>query len=171
MNWLWWVALGVLLVLTLLVGCRRRPVKIRLVSFGWWALIFVALRCLSAVVGDPVEAPEEWWGLTATLAAGGILCLCQRVWVVSASRETLCDQVQWGCQILFLHYTKSTTRTFLLTHKDVTQRLRLVALSRRWQVVILPKRRDSAKMALLVDWLSKQYSGPLPRFRIVLNKE
>ena len=46
MNWLWWVALGVLLVLTLLLGCRTRPVKIRLASVGWWALIFVALRLL-----------------------------------------------------------------------------------------------------------------------------
>ena len=74
--------------------------------------------------------------------------------------------------IVFAPHKIHTTRTFLLTHKDVTQRLRLVALSRRWQIVILPKRRDSAKMAAARGLASASNTrARFPRFRIVLKKE
>ncbi len=62
-------------------------------------------------------------------------------------------------------------KTFRLGKSAESQSLTLVSISRNWQILLLPKRDGSAKVGLLLDWLNKQYPGPLPRIRFVLKRE
>jgi hypothetical protein len=170
MNVVWRVGLAVLLVYVLLALLPPRPVGVRLSSLGGLALLVAALRLLLVPFGSPVEGAAEWAALGGTLAAGVGLSLCRRIWIVRATVETLGEQVRWACKGLCLNCAEEK-QAFVVSHKQVTQRLRRVSLSRNWQLLVLPQCGASAKVALFVGWLSKQYAGPFPRVRLVLKKE
>jgi hypothetical protein len=76
-----------------------------------------------------------------------------------------------ACSRLFLNCSESQPGDFALTAKERTWRLRIVKLSHRVQLVILPAAAGPGKVSLLVQWFSKQYPGPVPRFHIVLKQE
>jgi hypothetical protein len=78
--------------------------------------------------------------------------------------------VRWACAGLFLPCAEQE-KTFGLGKHGAVQTLAFISLSPNWQVLVLPKRGGSAKVDLLLDWLGKQYPGPLPRIRLILKKE
>jgi hypothetical protein len=144
-------------------------VALRVASFGWLALIVVALRLLLVPLGYTIEGDWEWATCVVVFAAGLGLSLLRSLWLVRAAPQALAEQVQWACKGLFLSCTEERN-AFLLCEKGVTERLRWFSLSRGWQLLVLPPRAGAVKIALLIDWLAKQYPGPFPRMRIVLKK-
>jgi len=170
MNPAWLTGAGLLAVYALLVILARRPVGLRTARLGWLVLFVAALRLLLIPVGYPMRGTVEWIAWCGTLAAALIMKSCRRLWIVRVTADSLCEQVRWACNGLFLPCTEHE-RTFRLGHHGASRILTFVSLSRNWQVLVLPKRGGSAKVVLLLDWLSKQYPGPLPRIRFVLKRE
>jgi hypothetical protein len=165
-----WIVAVAVLAYAAFALLPRRPVGLWLSTLGRLALILAALRLVMTLCGYEMEGLWEWLAWGATLAAGAGLSLCRRLAVVRATPDKLSEQVRWACQGLFLACTEDA-RGFLLSHKQGTPRLGRVSLSGHWQLLVLPKPGGSAKVALLVDWLGKQYPGPFPRIRIVLRRE
>jgi hypothetical protein len=123
----------------------------------------LALGCLVATYGDA--------GLTALVLLGALaLFRSDHVWLVRAEPEELREQVRMACRGLLLPWDEPEPGRFRLTAKDGTWELRIWPLSQRMQVVVLPRPDAPGKAALLVAWLAKQYPGPVPRVRIVLQR-
>jgi hypothetical protein len=99
------------------------------------------------------------------------LGLVARAWLVRAESATLREQIETACRGLFLQCTEAGAGDFRLTAKTGVWHLRTFALSHRMQLVLLPRPGGPGKMSLLLQWLSKQYPGPVPRVRISFNKE
>ena len=91
-----------------------------------------------------------------------------RLWIggVAADSCSRCD----GLSGLFLP-CEEHEKTFRLGQHEAAQILTFVSLSRNWQLLWLPKQGGSAKVVLLLDWLGKQYPGPIPRICLVLKRE
>lgn len=170
MTVLWWFAPGALLLYAFLAVFPPRPVGLRPARLGRLALALVGLRLVLVPAGLPVDGVAEGAALALAAALGAALCLGYRVWVVRATREALGEQVRSACRGLFLDCAGEGPGTFVLRHKETAGRLRVVSLSHHWQVLLLPG-GASAKVALLVSWLGRQYPGPIPRVRIVLKRE
>jgi hypothetical protein len=170
MNPAWMTGAGGLAVYALLVILSRRPVGLRMARLGWLVLIVAALRLLLVPRGYPMRETLEWVAWSGTLAAALIMNRCRRLWIVRVTADSLCEQVRWACTGLFLPCTEHQ-KTFRLGHQEAGQILTFVSLSRNWQVLVLPKRGGPAKVVLLLNWLSKQYPGPLPRIRLVFKRE
>jgi hypothetical protein len=170
MNPAWMAGAGGLAVYALLVILSRRPVGLRMARLGWLVLIVAALRLLLVPLGYPMRGTLEWVAWSGTLAAALIMNMCRRLWIVRVTADSLCEQVRWACAGLFLP-CEEHEKTFRLGKHGAAQILTFVSLSRNWQLLLLPKQGGSAKVVLLLDWLSKQYPGPIPRIRLVLKRE
>jgi hypothetical protein len=94
----------------------------------------------------------------------------RRLWILRATRDTLSEQIHWACKGLALGCAQEGT-TFVLEHRGMHFELRALPLAPKWQALLLPDRSASTKVALFLDWLGRQYPGPLPRLRIVLKRE
>jgi hypothetical protein len=164
-NPAWLAGAGALAVYALLVILSRRPVGLRLARLG-----VAALRLLLVARGYPMREALEWVAWSGTLAAALIMNMCRRLWIVRVTADSLCEQVRWACAGLFLACAEDE-KTFRLGQQAADQILTFVSLSRNWQLLLLPKPGGSAKVVLLLDWLSKQYPGPLPKIRLVLKRE
>jgi len=170
MNPAWVTGAGALAVYAILVILARRPVALRLSRLGWLVLIVAALRLLLVPLGYSMHGTVEWIAWCGTLAAALVMSTCRRLWIVRVTADSLCEQVRWACKGLFLPCAEGES-TFRLGKSAESQTLAFVSIARNWQILVLPKRGGSAKMALFLNWLSKQYPGPLPRIRFVLKKE
>jgi hypothetical protein len=168
---LWWGAAVVWAVYFALFLLAHRPVTLRLLRLGGLALVVAGLRLLLIPCGDSLANPLDI-GLTVLTVLGGVvLWCCGRVWLARAEATMLREQIHTACRGLFLEYSEPRTGHLLLAARGGTWRLRLVGLSPRVQLVVLPPVTGPSKAALLLHWLSKQYPGPVPRLHIVLKKE
>jgi len=162
------VALAAYLALFFLA---HRPVTLRLRRLGGLALVIAGVRLTLVPLGDSLANRTDI-GLTGIALLGGVgLWLGGRVWLVRGETAVLREEVRMACDGLFLECAEPRAGLFVFTTKVGTWRLRLLALSRRMQLVVLPRVDVPSKVALLVQWLSKQYPGPVPRLHIVLRKE
>jgi hypothetical protein len=167
----WGSATGVLAVYVGLFIVTRRDVTLRPRRLGWLAVIVLGIRLALLLFGEPLETPIDV-GLMGIAVAGATgLLPCARVWLFRAQAETLRQQLQTACAGLFLGLDEPMPGRFQFTAKAGTWRLRMVELSKRVQLVVLPRVAGPGKVTLLVQWLSKQYPGPVPRVHIVLKKE
>ena len=167
---LWWGAAVILAAYLALFLLARRPVSLRLERLEWLALVVFGLRLVLLALGRP---PATYLDLSlTTLALLGTVGLGLRhpIWLARVVREELSQQIWTACRGLFLTCEEPAPGRFLLTAKDGTWQLRTWSLSRRVQVVCLPRPAGPSKVSLLVQWLSKQYPGPVPRVRIVLTR-
>lgn len=148
----------------------RRPVTLRLARVGWLLAILVGLRLVLAILaGEPFQGPPEII-LTALLGVASLaLLLSRRVWLVRATEKELREQIETVCRGLFLEVQELRPGRLQLSARGQPA-LRLRKLLSRVQVLVLCRVHGPGKVALLCSWLSKNYPGPVPRIRIVLNR-
>jgi hypothetical protein len=169
--WLWYGAAAALAAYLALFLLAKRAVSLRLRRLGGLALNVFLLRLLMIPLGVAMETPVDC-GLTGFCLLTGVgLWLSGRVWLARIDEASLREQIQAACRGLFLEFTEPQHGLFVLIAGGCTWRLRLVRLSRRMQLVVLPQAAELSKAALLLNWLSKQYPGPVPRLHINLKKE
>jgi hypothetical protein len=168
---LWWGAAAVLAAYTLLFLLTRRPVSLRPRRLGCLVLVAGGLRLILLLCGYPLERFGEQILTGAVLLSGVALLLSARIWLLRVAREALREQIEMACRGLFLECKEPAPGDFHLSARGKTWRLRMVSLSRRTQLILLPRVTEPGKVALLVQWLSKQYPGPVPKIHIKLKKE
>lgn len=164
---MWTAGAAVVCGYILLFILARRPVSLRLARMGWLLAILVGLRLVLAVTTLPLEGPLE---LTATGVVGAsvvVLMLARRVWLVRDTAEGLRGQIQTVARGLFLGVAEVKPGRLELAAREKPV-LRLRSLTSRVQVLVLCRVSEPGKVALLCDWLTKQYPGPIPPVRIVL---
>ncbi|MBI3468562.1 MAG: hypothetical protein HY000_36635 [Planctomycetes bacterium] len=166
---LWWIAGVFLGVYVGLFAAARRPVAFRLRRTGVLCLALGAVRTILWRLGYPLQSP----GVAALVAttAGGVLFLCAgRVWLLRDSLTNLREQMATATLGLFMKCEETRPGQFELPTRDGLCRLRTLPLTSQLLIVVLPRAKRRSKLALFVSWLSKQYPGPIPRPRIVLER-
>ncbi len=154
----------------LLLAFSRRPIAVRAWRVGAVAFLFGTLRLLLLAVG---YSWQGWWDATLLVTffvLAAVLLPARRIWLLRVQREYLREQIETACRGLFIEYQQAPTGHLNLKTKGVTHRLRLIPLFGTFFVAVLPRTTGRDKIALLLDWLDKQYSGPIPRLRIVLKR-
>ena len=147
-----------------------RPASLRLARLGWMGFAIILLRLGLVVQGYRLD-PGFDVGMAGATLLGALSCrLGARLWLVRAALEELHEQIATACRGLFLGCEELVPGHLLLSAKGIQRRLRIVSLGSRMQLLILPGATEQGKVALLIDWLSKQYPGPVPRLRIVLKR-
>jgi hypothetical protein len=150
----------------LLFVLARRPVTLRLARLGWLLAFLVGLRLVLSLSGLPLEGwPERI--ATALLSLSATALMSRRVWLVRSSPEALREQIQTACRGLFLGVEENPPGRLQLSAQGKPVLL-LRKFAPRIQVLVLCHVAGPGKVALLCDWLSRQYPGPVPRLRIVL---
>jgi hypothetical protein len=148
----------------------HRPVALRLGSAGWMVLTMLALRSGLVAAGYRLEVGPDTMLAGTALFVGVSLRMGARIWLVRAAAEDLREQIQSTARGLFLECEEPRRGCFLLTARGMTSPLRMLEVGRRMMLVILPRSAGQGKVALLIRWLSKQYSGPVPRVHRVLKR-
>jgi hypothetical protein len=165
---LWVAASAALAGYLLLFVATRRPVSLRL---GRLALVpgsAAAVRLLLAACGDDWHQGLDM-GLTVLAGVGAVgLAAGRRCWLVRTSGEEFREQLRRACGGLFLALEEPAQGLLVVKGES---RLRLVGLARRVQGLVLCPRPEKGKVRLLLDWLAKQYPGPVPRVRITLRRD
>jgi hypothetical protein len=169
-DYLWWGTAATGALITGLFLAARRPVALRLGRLSWLIGLAVVGRLVLIATGHPLTEGWDWMLTGAALLAAIGLRLAASVWLVRAEAGDLRRQIEEACRRLFLACEEPQPGRFRLTAHSETQELRLAPVSRRLQLVRLPRSAARGKIALLVEWLSKQYPGPLPRLRRVLKE-
>jgi hypothetical protein len=151
----------------LLFVLARRPVTFRLARLGWLLSSLVGLRLVLAGTGVPPQELGELIGMVLLGVVAVALVLARRVWLVRSSAEELREQIQTACRGLFLSVQAAQAgRLQLMVQGQPTLLLR--RLAPRVQLLVLCRVAGPGKVALLCQWLAKQYPGPVPRLRIAL---
>ena len=130
----------------------------------------LALRAGLAMLCHPVQAGRDASLAVTALVGAASLAFGARIWLVRTTGEELREQITTACRGLFLEWEESLPGRFVFSAKGETRQLRTRELGDRMQLVVLPRLAGHRKVALLLDWLSKQYAGPIPRVPIVLKR-
>jgi hypothetical protein len=179
-----WTATLSALAAYVLLFIARREVALRMRRLGWSAAVVLVIRLGISVPGyandagdvplTPVAAaslaPDFALTVVAAVSAAALLP-CGRIWLCRAEARTLQQQLHTACAGLFLGYDEPAPGRFQFTAKAGTWRLRMVSITKGVQLLVLPRVAGPGKVMLLVQWLAKQYPGPVPRIHIVLKKE
>jgi hypothetical protein len=164
-----WPAGGILLAAYVGLYLCRREVSLRPRRLGVFAAVVLLARLALLLVWPWAGPLDVTLACVSGVAAVALLPL-GRTWLLREEAATLRQRLHEASGGLFLPYTESEPGRLVFTAKGASWRLRLGAVSRWSQLVVLPP-APTGKMALLVHWLSKQYPGPVPRVRIVLRRE
>ncbi len=164
---LWLTAVVALAGYLLLFAAARRPVTLRPGRLAVGSALAGVARLLLVVCGQEVDGYLDGGLIGLTLAAAAGLALARRCWLVRTRADELREQIRRACSGLFLTLEEPAPGRLRIRAKE-EQGLRLVGLGRRLQGLVLCKRPEKGKMRLLLDWLMKEYPGPVPRVRITL---
>lgn len=166
----WCAAAGLGAAYVGLFLAARRPVSLRLSRLGGMAAVVILTRATLHAAGWPLEFGREGIpGVVFLLAvAGG--WLAGRVWLLRSPADEFRQQLETACRGLFLKLEEARPGQVSLTASGRTASLGLRQLTANLQVLVLPQPGGMGKVALLVQWLSKQYPGPVPKVRIVLTR-
>jgi hypothetical protein len=149
----------------------RSGVSLRPSRVGSMLAVIVAVRLILLALGWPWVGAADMT-LAGTTATGAVVVvLARRAWVLRTDAATLRQQMADASRGLFLPCTETEPGCLVFTAKGASWRLRFTELGKRFQLLVLPDSPGTGKMGLLVQWVSKQYPGPIPRVRINLKKE
>lgn len=166
--WLW-VIFAVALAMYLLLAVVRQNVSLRPARLGALAA--------AAVVGRAMLLPASSIGLWELLPLGAcavvaaVAPFANRIWLVRESLDEFRRRFDDACRGLRLEPRLSSPHRVELVERQQVHSLRMSSLSKGWLLIHLPRATRPSKVALLVDWLSKQYPGPVPRIHIHLSRE
>jgi hypothetical protein len=116
-------------------------------------------------VGYPLQPGPDAFCFGGILLASIALRLCARAWLVRATAQELGEQTRSTCRGLFLECEEPLPGRFRFAVRGITYNLHVREAWERTLNVTLPPTTDRSKVTLLIQWLSKQYPGPLPRIR------
>jgi len=166
-----WLGTGIAaLMYATLFLLPRRPAAIRAGRLALLGLLVLVLRAMLLSAGYTVDTWLDASFLLLGLLGTFILALGRRMWILRTQEADLRKQINWACSRLYLPFNESATGQFLFTIQDNTYGLRVLSFTHRIQFVLLPPIAAHRKVALLVNWLSKQYPEPLPRVHITLKR-
>ncbi len=148
----------------------RSAAALRLHRLGFILLALLALRMSAEAVVAKKMTSAEIIVLGAVLALAIALSTARRVWVFRVRQETLLERIRDACRRLFLTCEEPVAGHLVLKTKSEIRHLRWFSLGKRFLLVVLPRRSGRGKVELLLDWLAKQYPGPIPRIQIVLTE-
>jgi hypothetical protein len=166
--WLW-VIFAAALATYLLLAAVRQNVSLRLARLGWLAAAAVLVRAMLLPASS--MGLWEWLPLGACAAAAVAAPFASRIWFVRAMQDEFRERLYDACRGLRLELCASSPDRMELVERQQAHSLRVRSLSKGWIVIHLPRATRPSKVALLVDWLSKQYPGPVPRIHIQLSGE
>jgi hypothetical protein len=149
-----------------LAACRTN-VSLRPLRLGWFAAATVLGRVTLLFVSW-----IEWWEwlpIASCLIAVAVASWFQFIWLVRAEDDEFRRRLYDACRGLRLEYRESAPDSLDLVERQRHHRLCVADLGRGWVLVRLPRAVRHSKVALLVDWLAKQYPGPVPRIHICLS--
>jgi hypothetical protein len=141
----------------------RRPVSLRASTIARGVLLFAALR-----LGLAFLRPPGAWDvlvLIAALLALSALAAPAHLWLVRSTAGELAERVQEGSCGLLLSAQELRPGILQFSVGGRASQVRWRPFGRRIQLLVLPRAR-AGKLRLLVNWLGKQYPGPLPAVRI-----
>lgn len=154
----------------LLFRFARRPCGLRRYRWGWFAWLAVHVRAGLVFIGYPVTA---WWDCgffaIANFVALNIWLGKDEIYIHDDVAEVR-DKIANACSRLFLTPERKTPDHYVFITADGAWNMYLIE-GHRIHRLLLPPLRAGGKVALLVQWLLKQYPGPFPRIKIVLTKE
>ena len=164
------IAIGAIAAYLLLFLFATKPVSLRCGRLGWILLALPAARGVMLLAGSPPQL-----GIEASLAAVVILIVLTRkwiarVWIVRTTSADFWERIDIASRGLFLKCEERTDGRRVLRAGEQSAELTMKTIGKRFQCVFLPPSGVHGKLTLLVDWLAKQYPGPVPRVRIVLKK-
>ena len=165
----WLAAAGTAASYIALFLLARRAVALRLGRLRWLALAVLALRLALLGAYPLATAFDACFSALGLLSLAG-LWLGARTWLLRATAEDVREQIETGCRGLFLVCAEPERGRFVLTAKGTTTQLRMRSLGRRMMCLRVPRLAGQRKVELLIQWLSKQYPGPVPRITIVLKR-
>lgn len=167
---LWSTAAILLLVVTLLLLVARQPVAVRAVRVGGVAAVLAVLRLGMVASGVQMRSGWDMGMLITSLVIAVLLLPCHRMWLTRVDADQFRQDVMTVSSGLFLKCEELGPGHFILKTRGATGNLRRINLGQRLSLIVLPQRTGRGKIPLLVSWLDKQYSSPLPRPRIVLKR-
>jgi hypothetical protein len=164
-----WGLFAVALATYLLLAIVRQNVSLRPVRLGWFAAAAVVGRAMLL----PTSSIElwEWLPLGACAAAATVAPCAARIWLVRISPDEFRQRLDDACRGLRLELRQSSPDCVELVERQQVHSLRMTALSKGRILIHLPRATRPSKVALLVDWLSKQYPGPVPRIHVDRSRE
>src|SRR5262245_41281452 len=171
MSWptgtFWGITAGLTACYLLLFLLARRPVSLRPGRLAVLAGLAVGLRLVLLACGEALESPLDRALSGLALAAAVGLVLLRRAWLVRSSAAALREELGLACRGLFLDMQEPREGRIRLVGRGEHE-LRMIEVGKRLQVLVLGPVPGPGKVALLLNWLAKQYPGPVPRVRIVL---
>jgi len=166
--WLW-VIFAVALATYLLLAVVRQNVSLRPGRLGALAAAAVVGRALLLPASS--IGPWEWLPLGGCAVAAAVAPFADRIWLVRVSLDEFRQRFDDACRGLRLELRQSCPNRVELVERQQMYSLQMTSLSKGWLLIHLPRATRPSKVALLVDWLSKQYPGPVPRIHIHLSRE
>jgi hypothetical protein len=163
----WATAGGVVGVYVLLFILARRPVTLRFGRLGWLLATIVTLRMLEGCTSGCLWPLPDFLATVVMGLLAAYLVQSWRVWLVRATAAELHEQIQTACRGLFLGVAEDQAGRLELAAVGKPA-LEMRKLTPRVQLLELCPVAGPGKVALLCDWLAKQYPGPVPRLRFTL---
>jgi len=164
-----WSSLGVAGAIYLLLAVWRENVSLRPLRIGSYAGAVAAGRVI-LLWGLPLIG-WEWLPMAGCLLVAGAAPLVRGTWLIRAAPDDFRRRMDDACRGLRLECRESTRGCLDLVERQQTHCVRIVAAGRACVLVQLPRVARPSKVALLVDWLAKQYPGPVPRIHIHLSEK
>ena len=162
-----WSSLAAVGAIYLLLAVWRENVSLRPLRIGLFAAAAAGSRVILLFV-SPLVA-WDWLPLAGCLLAAGVAPWIRGTWLIRASPDEFRRRLDDACRGLHLEYRESVAGCLDLVEREQIHRLRIAAVSRACVLIRLPRAARPSKVALLVDWLAKQYPGPVPRIHIHLS--
>lgn len=161
---------GLPLLVYLAFFLARKDVSLRVESLFALVSFFLAVRLVLLSTG--VHESRTWW-----LLPGGYVLLLSALLVtrrtsrsIHASASSIRAEIEEACRRLFIQQDEPAPGEIRLTAKGGTLTLRLLSHGGAFATILLPRRSDSPKLTLFLDYLHKRYPGPIPRIRVTLDR-
>ena len=161
-----WASFAIAAAAYLLLFLMRVNVSLRLVRLGWLAEAALVSRGLALTVWS--LANWESTPLVACVVVAAAAFYWHRTWLVRARADEFCERTSEACRALRLE-CRHQPGGLALVERQQTLLLGITPLN-TLLLVRLPNPPPRSKVALLVQWLAKQYSGPVPPIPIDLSR-
>jgi hypothetical protein len=168
-SWIWAGAGITLSIYVALFLVLRRPASLRPARLAVFVAAPLAAR-LALLPWQPILGTWDWLAIIIAGTSIQSFLIIFRTWLVREGEAPLTDQLSEACRRLFLDYTTPFLGTWVFSARGKTYRLQKTRLGGPFLLLRLPPVKSPGKPALLFDWLSKAYPGPVPRIRIVLTR-
>jgi hypothetical protein len=165
----WWGGIGYGLLYCGIFLATSRSVSLRAARLAWIGFALILLRLGLVALGFRLLPGIDLIMLGAAVSGAVILRLAARCWLVRATSEEVQENIITACRGLLLG-CEELPGYFIFTVRGMERKLRVIRMASRIQLLILPQHGGQSKTALLIEWLSKQYPGPIPRLKIVFKR-